>query len=360
MTGKLSDRESRYAIARFATEVFPAMLAAEGPSKISSFWPMVFYFSVIVMNLGSLIVLFGTVVDAVMTMNSRCMNGWRPSIAFSMCALAFVFSLPLATRFGLHVMYFIDFCFGSLWWMSLLYLLFIISILVVRGRPVGTENLVNMLVITKSRRLWVLPLLTFHWNLMIPVAIMILSVSFTRSHSINGLTWTQVVSLYTHWPPWAQWLSVCVQVFPLLIVFIYGLFKATFILTTSPKPLHERLQELFCPILTTIEMRRRGTFVQGMDPDTGVVNEGFREDPPPKYTPPPSYSAATSRNARRQLRLGSNITIDIPNLANIMTTPPTDQSQEDTQRKQSVVSTSSQLASSSTSQVKASHSMTNK
>lgn len=72
-------------------------------------------------------------------------------------------------------------------------------------------------------------------------------------------------------------------------------------------------------ILINILCCSLGTFVQGLDSSTGVINEAFHEDPPPKYTPPPSYSAATSRSRlRRNLRIGSSITIDLPNLTQIL------------------------------------------
>lgn len=226
----------------------------------------------------------------------------------------------MTTSKGLAIIYYLDFCFASLWWLSLLYLLLVIAILIIRGRPVGTENLVQMLVKSEGTRNWFLPAITFHWNLIVPVSIMILSICFTRSYSPTGLTWTQVVSIYPHWPSWAQWSSIAIQILPLFIVFTYGVFQVTFYLATKQGPIHERLQLLFCPTISTSEMQRRGTFVEGYNPATGLVNPGFVDDPPPKYTPPPSYSTATSRQVRKQLRtrLASSITIDLHNLSHVL------------------------------------------
>lgn len=43
----------------------------------------------------------------------------------------------------------------------------------------------------------------------------------------------------------------------------------------------------------------------GLNP-TGVINSAYEEDPPPKYTPPPSYSTATSKLVIKQLMDHSN------------------------------------------------------
>lgn len=258
VSSKIFDRESHYGIVRFATEIFPAVLASEGPHKISAFWPMIFYLTAILFNLTSLVIVVGSVIDALINLQGPQFKVWRPTITFITCISGFLLSLPLGTRIGLHFLYYLDFCMASLWWMSLLYLLLVISVLVIRGRPVGTENLVAMIIPKKENRKYALPLLTFHWNLITPIFLMILSVSFTRSYSPAGLTWTQVVSLYPHWPLWAQYMSIFLQILPLCMVFLYGLFKATLVLTTSHKPLHERLQDLFCPVLSTRDLRRRG------------------------------------------------------------------------------------------------------
>ena len=316
ITAKAFDRESHYAIMRFATEIYPAALAIEAPTRISSFWAMTFYLAAILLNVGFVVVLWGTVIDAVIALDRKRLKQWRTTIGFAACAIAFIFCLPFATPAGYSIIYYLDFCFASLWWLALLYLLMVVAVLIIRGRPIGTENLVNMLIETEATRNWFLPAVTFYWNLISPVAVMILSVCFTRSYSATGLTWTQVVSVYPHWPPWAQWLSIGVQILPLFIVFTYGVFQVTFYLVTKQGPVYDRLQLLFCPTITASDMRRRGTFVDSHLPPGGLVNAAFVDDPPPKYTPPPSYSTATSRDIRKALRtrLASSVTIDLHNV----------------------------------------------
>ncbi|KAI1287031.1 Sodium-dependent proline transporter [Halotydeus destructor] len=263
---KTFDRESHYAILRFATEIYPAALAVEGPNRISSFWSMSFYLSAIMLNLGFLIVLVGTLVDAIVSIDLKRLKAWKSTIAFVFCIISFSATLPMTTPSAYYIIYFMDFCFASLWWLSLLYLLKIIAILIIRGRPIGTENLVQMLVKSESTRSWFLPLVTFHWNLIVPVTLMIVSVCFTKSYTNSNLTWTQVVSIYPNFPVWAQWLSIAIQVLPLLLVFVYGVFQVTFYLVTKQGAIYDRLQHLFCPTITTYELQRRGTFIDGYSP----------------------------------------------------------------------------------------------
>lgn len=86
---KTFDRESHYGIMRFATEIYPAALAIEGPNRISSFWAMAFYLSAILLNLGSLIVIWGTVIDAIVAIDLKRLKMWKPTIAFISSVAAF-------------------------------------------------------------------------------------------------------------------------------------------------------------------------------------------------------------------------------------------------------------------------------
>ncbi|RWS10517.1 sodium-dependent proline transporter-like protein [Dinothrombium tinctorium] len=311
-TVNAASRASHYAILRFATEVFPAVLALEGSLSISSFWAMAFYLSAILFNLGSLLVLWGSVIDAIVSICPSFLRMWKSLVAFVSCLLAFLLTLPFTSGNGLFVLYYVDFAFGSLWWLSLLYLLQIIAVLIIRGRPCGAENLVAMLTRSESTRNWLLPLLTFHWNLIIPVIIMVLSIAFTRSYSTTGITWTQLVSIYPYWVTWAQYFSIFLQILPLLIVLIYGIIQSYIYLCPSSQSgaTHERLQALFCPIITTSEVQTTNisTISTG-----GIINDCFVDEPPPKYTPPPSYSTATARTVLREFRnrIASSITIDL-------------------------------------------------
>ncbi|CAG2169857.1 unnamed protein product [Oppiella nova] len=143
---------------------------------------------------------------------------------------------------GIFVIYFLDYCIGSLWWLELLYLLLQISVLIIRGRPVGTENLVSMLARDESTRSWLLPILTFQWNLIMPIATMIT---------------------------------------PLFLVFFVG--SVQLVIYLYPKQssglFHERIQALFCPTLTS--------FISDTGAE-GSLNTGYvADDPPPKYEPRP-------------------------------------------------------------------------
>lgn len=90
-------RESRYQVMRFATEVFPAVLAIEGPQSISSFWATCFYLSAILLNFGFLVVVWGSVVDSIIAINHKVFKLWKSIITFISCVAAFVGCLPMTT-----------------------------------------------------------------------------------------------------------------------------------------------------------------------------------------------------------------------------------------------------------------------
>ncbi|CAG2181180.1 unnamed protein product, partial [Oppiella nova] len=101
-----------------------------------------------------------------------------------------------------------------------------------------------MLARDENTRSWLLPILTFQWNLIMPIATMILSIAFTRSHSAGGLTWTQAVTFYPYWPDWTKSLSTVFQITPLFLVFFVG--SVQLVIYLYPKQssglFHERIQ----------------------------------------------------------------------------------------------------------------------
>lgn len=293
---EVSSYLSHYQVMRFATEVFPAALSIEGSRNIGSIWAVFFYLSAIVFSLGHLIVIWGSVIDAIVAVMPTFFKLWRPLLTFITCVFAFLITLTMTSTAGIFVIYFLDFCIGSLWWLTLLYLLLQISVLIIRGRPCGTENLVTMLAKDEKTRSWLLPILTFQWNLIMPIATMILSIAFTRSHSASGLTWTQITTFYNYWSEWTKCLSTVFQITPLFLVFLIGAIQL--IIYLYPKQssglIHERIQALFCPTITTISSEPTSS---------GALNASYiPDDPPPKYESPPSYSTATARQLVSQIR----------------------------------------------------------
>jgi len=83
-------------------------------------------------------------------------------------------SLLLVFQTGIFVTYLLDFAIGSAWWIMVLYLLQLVAVFIVRGAPYCGENIVTVLV-TGTGRLTrtVAPLLSFVWNVVMPVALLV-------------------------------------------------------------------------------------------------------------------------------------------------------------------------------------------
>ncbi|XP_076307713.1 sodium-dependent transporter bedraggled-like isoform X3 [Tachypleus tridentatus] len=246
---------SGYQVLRFATEIFPATLALSGVTTVSSFW----------------------------------------SISFFLMMITF----GLAQQIGLFILFFLDVCIGSLWWVGSVFLISIIVILFIRGRPYGTDQLVYIVSQRQARRVLVLPILTFQWNVVLPVSYLILSIAFVRYGNVESTyPWQNVDANDTYWPLWLKKLAVIIQTLPLLIVFGGCIFQAFQYLKPLPgQTLHERIQQWCCPVIVTANMALTSSQNNAVSssPIRGAVNTTFEDDPPPKYTPPPSYSSATAR-----------------------------------------------------------------
>ncbi len=88
---------SHYQVMRFATEVFPAALAIEGSRNIGSIWAVLFYLSAIIFSQGHLIVVWGSVTDAIVAIMPTFFKLWRPLLTFITCVFAFLMALSMSS-----------------------------------------------------------------------------------------------------------------------------------------------------------------------------------------------------------------------------------------------------------------------
>ncbi len=88
---------SHYQVMRFATEVFPAALSIEGSRNIGSIWAVLFYLSAIIFSLGHLIVVWGSVTDAIVAIMPTFFKLWRPLLTFITCVFAFLMALSMSS-----------------------------------------------------------------------------------------------------------------------------------------------------------------------------------------------------------------------------------------------------------------------
>lgn len=295
---------SGYQVARFAVEVFPAALSAEGGRSISPFWPICFFVMLASLGLGQLICIWNCVVDAVVYVRPKFFTKWKTIVTFSTCTVGFLLGLFFATDATLHVMLFLDVWLGSLWWIVALYFIMLIVVLFIQGKPFGTDKLVKMIVQKEGSKSIYLPMLTFHWNVLLPIAFLMLSIVFMRSGQLAMFSPESLSLFYHYWSPWVGSFCVLLQTLPLLGVAVVAVVEGLKIVvfTKSQVQMHERIESWCCPTFVTTAPAAESPAAAPAEPSQGgVSNVAFEEDVPPKYSPPPSYSTATARMVLKEL-----------------------------------------------------------
>ncbi|GFY55309.1 sodium- and chloride-dependent glycine transporter 1 [Trichonephila inaurata madagascariensis] len=315
--------QSGYQVLRLATETFPAALAVEGVRSISSFWSICFYTSMILFGFGQQIVIWYCVVETIVAVNYKAFKAWHTTLTFITCNLAFLLGLPITSNMGIYIVYYLDFCVSSLWWIVLMYFIMLFAILFIRGRPYGTDQIIRVISPDPVRRMRILPFLTFMWNVVLPLSFLLLTISFLKSSSIDPTSaMGELMDNYRYWQRWAKTLNLCIQMFPLILIITVGAYQAFKVFAAeSDKPFIERLKLLCCPMVPLPGTGSRHSFNSTSSVSQGSTNSAFLDDPPPKYTPPPSYSTATSRMLAKQLdihnqNLDNTCAVDIDNLDN--------------------------------------------
>lgn len=293
---------SGYQVARFAVEVFPAALSAEGGRSISPFWPICFFVMLASLGLGHLICIWNCIVDAVVYIRPKFFTKWRTIVTFITCTVGFLLGLFFATDATLHLMLFLDVWLGSLWWIVALYFIMLIVVLFIQGKPFGTDKLVKMIVQKERSKSLYLPLLTFHWNVLLPIAFLMLSIAFMRSGHLAMFSPESLSLFYHYWSPWVGSFCVLLQTLPLLGVALVAVVEGLKIVVFSKNQaqMHERIESWCCPTFITTSPATE-TPPAAPEPSQGVSNIAFEEDVPPKYSPPPSYSTATARMILKEL-----------------------------------------------------------
>lgn len=81
---------------------------------------------------------------------------------------------------GIYVVYYLDFAIGSAWWIMVLYLVQLGAVFAVRGRPHTGDAVVTELFPPGGGclRYWAGPLLSFTWNVVLPIMLMVRSPAF--------------------------------------------------------------------------------------------------------------------------------------------------------------------------------------
>ncbi|KAG7167846.1 Sodium-dependent neutral amino acid transporter B(0)AT2-like, partial [Homarus americanus] len=301
-----AEEQSGYQSLRLATELFPALLAANGAQQISPFWSSLFYLSLLLFGIAQQLAVWRTIIEAVIRINRERLQAWETFITFLCCLFGFSAALPMATGAGIHILYFLDYVVSCGWWLMIIQLVQIFALLFVRGKPYSGQDIVSELMgnSEQCRSLWLGPLTSFAWNIIVPVGLLVLSISSFKSGQYRDVfAWGSD----SYWPVWACQLASALQLFPILLVPLVGLIQTCRFLAATDDDLFERIQLLYRPTLRQ-RTRGNGSFLSvteesdldglgggrdGQDDSGAIPTPRPFSDPPPKYTPPPSYSTAT-------------------------------------------------------------------
>ncbi|XP_063990631.1 sodium-dependent transporter bedraggled isoform X2 [Diachasmimorpha longicaudata] len=302
--------ESGYQALRLSTELVPATLAVLGTEQVSPFWAVLFYFILILFGIAQQLAIWHCVITGIMAINTKMMKLWETTITFFSCACAYILGLPMATEFGIYVVYYLDYTVGGAWWIMVLYLVQVGAVFAVRGRPHTGEAVVAELFPPTGRclRHWAGPLLSFTWNVILPVTLMVLSITLFKSSSFRDL-YSYRRTNRDYWAVWARQLGAAIQLIPILIIPAVAIIQTCRYLNSGPPDIFDRIQLLYRPSLEPHQLRRHPQ-TYSSDPGSSIHANGVLptpsdlpfEDPPPKYTPPPSYTTATGARIAKMLR----------------------------------------------------------
>lgn len=246
-------------------------------------------------------------VEAVIRINAERLQPWETFITFLCCLFGFSAALPMATGAGIHILYFLDYVVSCGWWLMIIQLVQLFAVLFVRGKPYSGQDIVSELMggTANCRSLWQGPLTSFTWNIIVPVGLLVLSISSFKAGDYREVfAW----SSSGYWKDWVCQLASAMQLFPILLVSIVGLIQTCRYLFKTEYDLFERIQLLYRPSLRQrINSGLLSSMYDAEDSDDEFVSRPTHidvpvltdttprpySDPPPKYTPPPSYSTAT-------------------------------------------------------------------
>lgn len=307
-------QESGYQVLRLATELVPSTFALLGADQVSPFWAVLFYFVLILFGIAQQLAIWHCVITGIMAINATHLKSWETTITFFSCACGFILGLPMTTEFGISVVYFMDYTIGCGWWLMILYLLEIAAIFVIRGRPYSGENVVTTLLNrgTGCLQVWAAPMLVFTWNVILPVALMVICITIFKQGKFRELyNWTNGRNEY--WPLWSREIGCLIQLSPVIAVPIVCIIQTCRYLSRGPPDIFDRIQLLYRPNLEQEELEEQIQPQDTLPPTTptNISNTNTQgnsspemqfEDPPPKYTPPPSYTSATGARIAKLLR----------------------------------------------------------
>ncbi|CAG9825106.1 unnamed protein product [Phaedon cochleariae] len=297
--------ESGYQVLRLATELVPATFAVMGSDQVSPFWAVLFYFILIMFGIAQQLAIWHCVITGIMAIKANVLKSWETTITFFSCACGFILGLPMATEMGIFVVYFFDYTVGGVWWLMIVILLQILAVFMVRGRPYSGDTVVTALFYQSSHPCflsWAPALLSFTWNVILPVSLMFLCIVTFKNGSFRDMFIWHHAPVAEYWPLWARQVGSILQLFPILCIPLVAVIQSYRYLNNGPSDILDRIQLLYRPPIGEHmdELAARDLSTAAREEATATA--ALTADPPPKYTPPPSYTTATGARLAKLLR----------------------------------------------------------
>lgn len=155
-----------------------------------------------------------------------------------------------------------DYTVGGIWWLILIILLQIIAVFMVRGRPYSGDTVVAALFNPTTHPCllsWAPPLLSFTWNVILPVALMVsnlhnnsvlrynilfilfqvLCISTFKNGGFREIFVWHHAPVAEYWPLWARQIGSMIQLLPVLCVPLVAVIQSYRYLNNGPNDILE-------------------------------------------------------------------------------------------------------------------------
>ena len=145
----------------------------------------------------------------------------------------------------------------------------------------------------------------------LPIGLLIMAVVTFKTGLVSEMFNWDITEGYIFLPSWVREIGSMMQVLPLLIVPFVGIIQSCRYFLHGPEDMLDRLEMLYRPSyhrqgLSSSSRHSRSADVVLTNFSTtsppALTSTSVTADPPPKYTPPPSYSTATGARLARMLR----------------------------------------------------------
>lgn len=222
-------KESGYKTLRLVTEILPATLAIS--TRIEPIWSVIVFASLFMFGLAQLGIMWKPISGAI---------GNSTSAILLSCITGLFLGFPLTTDNGIVIIHYLDYIFGAAWWLLILWTTFIVAIFLVRGSPFTSDILAKELRLNETFSVF----LAFSWNVLLPLALILLSImEYKKSHSnelfLNHRSSSGDLNHLTNWPFWAKRLGGLLQLSLLIVVPIVAIVQIYIHLAKGPRDILE-------------------------------------------------------------------------------------------------------------------------